>query len=75
MKKKKEREVNDNMSLKKNLSTKAEETTKVQLCVMVFSNGNVDPKFAPLENFDLGGVPGSQALVATTTTLMTRFWR
>jgi ATP-dependent RNA helicase DBP3 len=65
MKEKKEREVDDNRSLKKNLSTGAEETAVVrgtaeaQLCVTVSGNGSADPKFAPLESFDLEGVPTS----------------
>jgi hypothetical protein len=71
MKERKEREVDDNRSLKKNLSTRAKETAEAQLCVTVFGNGSANPKFAPPESFDLGGVLGSWALAATTTTLMT----
>ncbi|KAH9555785.1 hypothetical protein CY35_08G134400 [Sphagnum magellanicum] len=65
IKEKKEREVDDNRSLKKNLNTGAEETAVVrgtaeaQLCVTVSGNGSADPKFAPLESFDLEGVPTS----------------
>jgi ATP-dependent RNA helicase DBP3 len=57
--------VDDNRSLKKNLNTGAEETAVVrgtaeaQLCVTVSGNGSADPKFAPLESFDLEGVPSS----------------
>jgi hypothetical protein len=37
--------VDDNKSLKQNLSTGAEETATAQLCVIVSGNGNVFPKF------------------------------